>query len=71
METDMRRLLIASLLTLTSCRLPVMAIWHTQCVDCMRRHFEVHAVPEPSVWALMFVGVGMVGAVMRRRGAVA
>ncbi len=30
----------------------------------------VAAVPEPASWALMLVGVGLIGVVIRRRGAI-
>ena len=39
--------------------------------DLKNPFFSVNAVPEPSSWAMLITGVGMVGAVMRRKLALA
>ncbi|MBM6577743.1 PEP-CTERM sorting domain-containing protein [Microvirga sp. SRT01] len=37
------------------------------CFDSTNSNAGIGAVPEPSTWAMMIVGFGMVGGAMRRR----
>jgi len=36
-------------------------------IDFEARSIMVSAVPEPTTWAMMFIGVGIIGAILRRR----